>query len=719
MSELKNKIILLVLLITLIFGGSYILNDINFTNITLGNVIVIIIVVMILIVGVNVILSSRNNKELKSRDRLFNSLVQNSDTVYLMYEYKTKKIVYMSKNVSEVLAIEKSENIEDYLNVINDIFKLPILKDSLRSWDEESDFVSQMLSYVNSSTLNKLWIKVKLYPTFDKKNHYLVILISNVSDEHEQQHLLVTQASDIKSREKQLNQITASSYDNEINVNLTSGEFALRNLKNDLKYFGDNRIGNYEHEIADIIEQYVNANNAKEVANILSLNNLVKLAEDSDLEPISIRYQTNDKNNTIWLESTIFFTNNKGEIIVTILTKNVTENAEYMRIQNQKLENALMDAKKANKAKSEFLAIMSHEIRTPLNAIIGLSESALTEELPRTVHEDIESINSASNNVLQIIDGILDISKIETGNIKLVEKEYDVAKLFKNLETITTEQIGDKKITLEMEIANNIPAKLFGDSGKLKQIMINILNNAVKYTNKGTIKITGKCETGRTNAKLIISVSDTGCGIERDKLGKIFDDSKKTDNKDYIEGMGLTIAKNLIDLLKGEIEVESKVGEGSTFTVIVDQKVISDETIGQMTNYDPQKKRINTFNAGGNKVLVVDDNKLNLRVAERLLKKYNIEVTLVESGQECIDTIKNNQNFDLILLDQMMPNMNGTETLHKLKDIKNFNIPVIVLTADAIVGKKEEYLNEGFDDYLSKPIEIDTLTDILKKHLKK
>lgn len=718
MKEIKNKIILLILLITLIFGGSYILNDINFNNITLINVVIILVVVMILIICVNLILGSKHNKELKSRDRLFNSLIQNSDTIYLMYDYKSKKIVYMSKNIPEVLNINESENNDDYLNTISEIFKLPILKDSLRSWDEESEFISQMLSFVNPQTLEKIWIKVKLYPSFEKKNHYLIILISNVSDEHAQQHLLVTQASDIKSREKQLNQITASSYDIEMNVNLTSGEFNLRNLKNDLKYFGDNRIGNYEHELAEITDNYINPEDIKDFSNILLLKNLIKLAKDSDLEPISIRYRTKDKTNTVWLESTVFFTNNKGEIIVTILTKNVTENAEYMRTQNQKLENALIDAKNANKAKSEFLAIMSHEIRTPLNAIIGLSESALTEELPRTVHEDIESINSASNNVLQIIDGILDISKIETGNIKLVEKEYDVSKLFKNLETITTEQIGNKDIKLEMDISNNIPSKLFGDSGKIKQVLINILNNAVKYTDKGTITITGKCETGSNNAKLIISISDTGCGIERSKLSKIFDDSKKTDNKDYIEGMGLTIAKNLIDLLKGEIEVESKVGEGSTFTVKIDQKIISEETIGEMKNYDPQKKRINTFNAEGKKILVVDDNKLNLRVAERLLKKYNIEVTSVSSGQECIDAIKKSNKYDLILLDQMMPDMNGTETLHELKNIKGFNIPVIVLTADAIVGKKEEYLSEGFDDYLSKPIETNTLTSILKKYLK-
>lgn len=717
MKNIKNKIILLILLITLIFGGSYILNDINFSNITITNVVIILLVIMILIIGVNLLLRSNQNKEIRSRDRLFNSLVQNSDTIYLMYDYKNKKIVYTSKNISEVLNIENQEDENKYFDIIADIFKLPILKDQLRGWDEESDFVSQMISYTNPNNLEKIWIKVKLYPQIDKKSHFVIILISNVSDEHDQQHLLVSQASDIKAREKQLNQITSISYDVEMNINLISKEFSLRNLKNSLNYFGENRIGNYEHELDSILSDYINEEDIKEVSNVLSFDNLIKLSENNESEPISIRYRIKNSNETTWLESTIFFTNNKGEIKVTILTKNVTENAEYMRSQNQKLENALVEAKKANKAKSEFLTIMSHEIRTPLNAIIGLSESALTEDLPRTVHEDIESINSASKGVLQIIDGILDISKIETGNVKLVEKEYDVIKLFKNLESITNEQIGKKDITLEMELANNLPAKLFGDSGKIKQVLLNILNNAVKYTDKGTIKIISKCETSLTNTKLIISVTDTGSGIEKDKLKKLFDDSKKTDNKDYIEGMGLTIAKNLIDLLNGEIEVESKVGEGSTFTIIVNQKIISENTIGEMKNYDPEKKRVNTFNAEGKKVLVVDDNKLNLRVAERLLKKYNIEVKLVESGQECINLIKDNQEFDLILLDQMMPNMNGTETLKELKSITNFNIPVIVLTADAIVGKKEEYLNEGFDDYLSKPIEIDNLTTVLKKYL--
>lgn len=718
MKDIKDKIILLITLLTLILGGKYILNDINFSSITITNVIIILIVIMILIICVNLILESEQGKKLRSRDRLFNSLVENSDTLYLMYDYKTKKVVYMSNNIPEVLNIEKKDNETEYLTTIKDIFKLPILNDQIRNWDEESDFVSQMVSYTNPNTLEKIWIKVKLYPQIDKKNHFVIILISNVNDEHERQHLLVTQASDIKYREKQLHQITSTSYDVEINVNLVSNELNLKNLKEGLKYFGENRTGNYEKELEYILNEYIYEEDIEEVKNMLSFNNLIKISENNDNEDLSVRYRLKNSKETLWLESAIFVTLNKGEENVTILTKNVTENAEYMRSQNQKLENALIDAKKANDAKSEFLAIMSHEIRTQLNAILGLSESSLTEDLPKSIHEDIESINSASKSVLQIIDGILNISDIEKGNIKLVEKEYDVLKFFKNLETISKEQINDKDITLELDLDSKMPTKLFGDSGKIKQILLNIINNAIKYTKKGTIKLSAKCIKYVNGAKLTVSVSDTGMGIEKDKLSKLFNDSKKTDNKDYIEGMGLTIAKNLIDLLKGEIEVESKVGEGSTFTITVTQKVNSDKTIGELKNYDPEKKRLNTFNAEGKKVLVVDDNKLNIRVAERLLSKYNIEVTSVESGKECIELINNNNTYDLILLDQMMPDMNGVETLRELKKDNSFNTPVIVLTADAIEGKKEEYLKEGFNDYLSKPIEIDTLTDILKKYFK-
>lgn len=718
MKNMRNKIILLILIITLVFGGSYILNDIDFSNITITNVLIILTVIMVLIICVNLILRSAESQKIRSRDRLFNSLVQNSDTVYLMYDYNAKKIVYMSNNIPDVLKIEEKDDETDYLSTIREVFNLPILKDQLRNWDEKSDFVSQMISYINPVTLEKIWIKVKLYPQSEKKNNFVVILISNVNDEHDRQHLLVSQASDIKLREKQLHQITSSSYDVEMNVNLITKEFKLQNLKNSLNYLGENRNGIYDKELDEILTKYIYNEDVNEVSNVLSLNKLIELSENNTNDNISVRYRIKKDNDTIWLESTIFFTNNKGDMSVTILTKNVTENAEYMRSQNQKLECALVDAEKANQAKSDFLAIMSHEIRTQLNAILGLSESFPAEELPKTVKEDIENIHNASKNVLQIIDGILNISDIEKGNVKLVEKEYDVLRFFKNLETVTKELIDTKDISFEMDLDSNMPTKLFGDSGKIKQILLNIINNSVKYTDKGTIKLSAKCVKYVNNAKFTISISDTGVGIEKDKLNKLFDDKKKTDKNTYIEGMGLTIVKNLINLLKGEIEVESEIGKGSTFTIIINQKAIGDNTIGETKNYDPEKKRINTFNADGKKVLVVDDNKLNIRVAERLLKKYNIEVTSVESGKECIELINNDNNYDLILLDQMMPNMNGVETLKALKESKNFNTPVVVLTADAIEGKKEEYLNEGFDDYLSKPIELDTLTNILKKYFK-
>ena len=717
MKDIKNKILLLVILITLIFGGSYMLRDIDFNNITLTNVIIILTIIMVLIICVNLILRSAETKRSRSKDRLFNSLVQNSDTIYLMYDCIKKKLVYISNNVSDVLKTEKKEDENEYLENIREIFNLPILKDQLKKWDEKSDFTSQMISYVNPVTIEKNWIKVKLYPQIEKKNHFVIILISNVNDDHDRQHLLVSQASDIKVREKQLHQITSSSYDVEMNINLITKDFKLQNLKNDFNYLGESRIGNYEEQLDILLNKYIYIDDKTDVENMLSLKKLITLSEEDINDNPSVRYRVIKNNEIIWLESTIFFTNNKGEINVTILTKNVTENAEYMRSQNQKLENALVDAKKANQAKSDFLAIMSHEIRTQLNAILGLSEAFPADELPKNVKEDIENIHSASKNVLQIIDGILNISDIERGNVKLVEKEYDVLKFFKNLETVAKELIEDKKINFEIDLDNNMPTKLFGDSGKIKQVLLNILNNAIKFTDEGTIKISAKCIKYVNNAKFTISISDTGMGIEKDKLNKLFDESKKTDKKTYIEGMGLTIAKNLIDLLKGEIEVESEVGKGSVFTITVNQKAIGDNTISEIKNFDPEKRRVNTFNAEGKKVLVVDDNKVNIRVAERLLKKYNIDVTSVESGQECIDLLKDN-NYDLILLDQMMPNMSGVDTLKELKKNKSFDTPVIVLTADAIEGKKDEYLNEGFDGYLSKPIEIDTLTDILKKHFK-
>ena len=684
---------------------------------TMGSIIVLIILLLIK----NIVFGKQTTKELRYRDKLFNSLVLNSDTVYAMFNYDVREYIYITKNIENVLGVKLPDNDKMGSTILDEIFENPVLRNELEDWNKKDDFVSQMISYHNPNYQHTRWIKIKIYPFKDKKKNYHVIIISDVTKEHDQQHLLVMQASDIKTREKQLNQITSISYDLEIDINIDTKEFSLKNLKPDVAFLGKNTSGNYVLDFESIVTDYINDEDEKFFKDVFSIENLASKAEAKNYEPISSRYRLKNSDEIIWLESTAFFTTNQGETHVTILTKNVTENAEYMRNQNILLQNALDESKNANKAKDEFLAIMSHEIRTPMNTIIGLSSSILNEKLPISIKEDVENINEASTNLLEIIDGILDISKIEAGSQKLDEKEYNSAKLFKNIEKYAIQNLKDNKTKIILNVDKTLPTKLFGDSGKLRQILCNIIDNAIKFTNKGKIEINVNSEKKGGFVNLDISIADSGIGIPEEKLSMLLDDSKKTtkDSKKYIEGMGLTIAKHLIDLLNGGISITSEKGKGTTVSITVTQKIIDNKVIGNIDEYISVKKKVNNFDASGKKILVVDDNKLNIKVAEKLLAPYKVSITSLYSGYEAIDLINNNEKFDLIFLDQMMPGLDGVTTLHELKKIDGFNTPCIVLTADAIIGKREEYLGEGFDDYLSKPINNDELYEILKKYLKK
>lgn len=657
-------------------------------------------------------------KDAKYKDKLFNSLVQNSDTIYLMYEPSNENIIYMTHNMEEVLGL-KDMDLEKSKNVVKEILNIPIIKDELEYWNKKEEFVSGMVQYHNPTYQHTRWIKIKIYPMKEKKKTYHIILISDATLEHDRQHMLVTQAADIKSREQTLNQITSASYDVEMTIDVGTGNFTMKNLKDNTNYFGSDISGNYKEELNKIIDEYILEEDQNIILKELEKAPKIKesLLEDKDLDPIYMKYRLKDEKTT--LESVCFFTRGKTGIFVTILTHDVTENAEYVKRQNALLQKALTEAEEANKAKSEFLTIMSHEIRSPMNVIIGMSESALSKEneLSKDLKEDIEAINTASNNLLDVIDGLLDISKIESGKLDLEEKEYDVAKFIKDLEAFTKEKIKDENIILEVAVDPTCPSSLFGDNTKLRQVLQNILNNATQYTTKGNIIIGVKWSGNKEIGKLNISVSDTGKGISKEKLSHLFEE-KKEDKKSYVSGMGLYIAKKYIDLLNGEIEIESEVGKGSKFTISVSQKVINEKEIGDIYAHQTVKKSINAFDASDKRILIVDDDKLNIKVATRLLKPYNVQIETLLSGKEAIELLKKETNFDLILLDQMMPEMSGTETLHKLQE-ENIKIPTVMLTADAMVGKKELYLKAGFDDYLSKPINIEELNKILKKYLQK
>ncbi len=404
-------------------------------------------------------------------------------------------------------------------------------------------------------------------------------------------------------------------------------------------------------------------------------------------------------------------------IFIAFIMYHTIENPDVKMI--KQLEVAKEQAVKANRAKSEFLSSMSHEIRTPLNAIMGFSNGLLEEDINDSAKGDVRNIVMASENLLELVNGILDISKIEANKLEIIETPYNFRDIFDELVLLTKARLGDKPLDFKYSYDKNIPEYLYGDATRLKQVIINLLTNAVKYTNSGymMLNISGKIKEDKV--KLVITVQDSGIGIKKENIDKLFSkfDRLGVEKETSVEGtgLGLAITKKLVELMHGNINVQSEYGSGSKFTIRVDQKILEGEELEKAKNKKPvQTEQI--IDAHGKKVLVVDDNLLNIKVAERLLAKYNVTIESVMSGQECLDKV-NAGKYDLILLDDMMPKMTGGETFAKLKEIEGFNTPVVILTANAITGMREQYLSEGFDDYLAKPIEQLELNRVMKKYL--
>ncbi len=388
----------------------------------------------------------------------------------------------------------------------------------------------------------------------------------------------------------------------------------------------------------------------------------------------------------------------------------------------------------ANESKDKFLANMSHEIRTPINTVIGMNEMILRENQDSAIQEYATNIQNASHMLLSLINDVLDFSKIEAGKLEVTDNPYHLSSVLNDVIMGAKVRAQNKKLELCLQIDDTMPAVLKGDEIRIKQIMNNLLSNAIKYTEKGSVTFSVKGVQNKSGFILVASVKDTGIGIHKDDMERLFDSFQRLEMKKnrYIEGtgLGLSITKQLVNQMQGSIDVQSEYGKGSCFTVQIPQEVVESEPMGdleqaykhttvttEVVSGTLQEKK--HFYAPHATVLVVDDNKMNLTVVKALLKRSEIQLDFAMGGQECLELTRN-KKYDLILMDHMMPEPDGVETLHMLRgedDNQNQNTTVVVLTANAIAGAAEQYLQEGFADYLAKPVVGEKLEEMLEKYL--
>lgn len=426
------------------------------------------------------------------------------------------------------------------------------------------------------------------------------------------------------------------------------------------------------------------------------------------------------------------------QILLILLIK---RQEKMQKLVEQKIE----EAETAGQAKEDFLANMSHEIRTPMNAITGMVELALRNEgLPEQEREYLYNIQSAGEDLLSIIDDILDVTKIDSGNLEITEEEYEITSIVHDVTNVIQVMLGEKEVELLVDINPNIPARMKGDSVRIKQVMMNLMGNAVKYTERGRIHLKLEANPVEEQEKAIylkVSVADTGIGISKEQMDDVFTVFKQADSRRNRSaggsGLGLAISRKLIELMHGTLYAESELGKGSTFTFTLMQEVIDPrpcvEVDPQMTLQSTMKKEADrkekerrkkagrqiTFTAPDARILLVDDNKVNLKVAEGLLRPYHMNVETADSGSRAIEMVQN-EHFDLVFMDHMMPVMDGVDATKIIREMQGEyfqKVAIVALSANAVRGAKEMFLEAGMNDFVPKPIEMRSMDRTLRRWL--
>lgn len=391
---------------------------------------------------------------------------------------------------------------------------------------------------------------------------------------------------------------------------------------------------------------------------------------------------------------------------------------------NNELEVAKTAAENANKAKTQFLVKMSHEIRTPINVVLGMNEMILRESTDNQIKQYADDIKNSSNTLLNIVNDILDSSKIEAGMMEILPVKYELGSMINDLYNLMSVKAQERRLKFSLNIDPNVPKLLYGDDRRIKQVLMNLLSNAVKYTNRGEVSVNLSCKCKGETAFLHYCVKDTGIGIKKEDIEKIYDAYQRFDvqRNRNIEGtgLGMNIVQELLRLMDSEIKIESEPKKGSEFSFVIAQKIVDPTPIGEFNNRfagASNKVYRSAYTAPEAKILVVDDYTMNLKVFKGLLKSTQIQIDTAESGKECLAKMET-ERYDIVFLDHMMPYMDGVETLKEIKRQKLCEgTPIVMLTANAIIGDREKFINKGFDDYLSKPIAAEKLDKMILRYL--
>ena len=411
-----------------------------------------------------------------------------------------------------------------------------------------------------------------------------------------------------------------------------------------------------------------------------------------------------------------------GAVLQTYFLYFTIENPDLIMI--EELEKAKENIDKSNRAKTDFLSNMSFEIKKPMREIVQYSKALTTNQFDqKEVNANLKKIVTSGNNLLYTVNNILDISRIESGDEVLELKEYSIKSIVMELISIITPKLYDKPVKFKVEVDEKLPDKIYGDGVKLFQILMNIIMNSVEHTEVGMIRLQVSGNVLDNKIQLHIKISDTGEGMQKDEYDQLIDMLSKLDKKFYSDigstGLGLAVCKKYLDLMNGSMKIESEYKAGTSTYIDITQKIIDQNPVGNIYYASEEDKKHTYRDCSGHKILIVDDNKANLVATEMILSKYNFDVETLDNAKDCIYKIKSEAKYDMILMDHMMPEIDGIEAVHILRSLEGYELPpIVILTANVITGMKDAYIKEGFDDYLAKPINILELEKIINKYIK-